>query len=230
MQKQEDQIDSGTVAFWESSYRNSGESGLWGEAHVPHMEQITNQLLSNGYSKILDAPCGEARNLTMLAKRLPFVVGVDSSHTALEAARRTISRRLLSNTLLLNGNLFSLPFIDSQFDAVVCWDVLGHLPRADAAIKELLRVCRPGGKVIGSLFALGDSTRGKDMERIGEEEYLYHGDCYFKYFTEQTVRSLLTPITEKLDSLELVRWTEGPHPIYRPYEHSHESWCFTLPK
>jgi SAM-dependent methyltransferase len=48
------------------------------------------------------------------------------------------------------GDATHLPFADAVFDRVLCRDVLHHLPPSshDAALREIVRVCRPGGEVV----------------------------------------------------------------------------------
>lgn len=48
---------------------------------------------------------------------------------------------------LLAADALNLPFADASFDAVICSEVLEHLPDYRAAIAELVRVLRPGGRV-----------------------------------------------------------------------------------
>jgi ubiquinone/menaquinone biosynthesis C-methylase UbiE len=223
-------IDSKGITFWDTSYKNAGAGGLWGPAHVPYMEKVTARLAAHGVTRLLDIPCGEGRNLFYLARHTPIVVGLDSSPTALSTVHERLTRQKINNCVLLEGNIFKMPFTDNQFDAVFCWDVLGHLKNADVAIRELLRVCRQGGLLIGSMFAMSDSNRGIKMACIGDEEYLYGTDCFFKFYSEAAVRELLRPFAAANVDVELAVWTEDPHPGYREYPHEHQSWCFVITK
>jgi len=45
------------------------------------------------------------------------------------------------------GDAVRLPFSDSSFDLVLCRDVLHHLTDREGALREIRRVCKPGGKV-----------------------------------------------------------------------------------
>ncbi len=46
---------------------------------------------------------------------------------------------------LMQGSITELPFKDSEFDLVCAWDVVEHVEQDELAIKELHRVCKPGG-------------------------------------------------------------------------------------
>jgi ubiquinone/menaquinone biosynthesis C-methylase UbiE len=66
--------------------------------------------------------------------------------------RRTEERRL-SNITPTQGDARELPYPDDGFDAVVLITVLGEIPEQDAALREIARVLRPGGRlVVGELF------------------------------------------------------------------------------
>ena len=69
-----------------------------------------------------------------------------------EAAKRGIAN--IESTL---GDAQALPYDDDSFDAAYLVTVLGEIPDQDAALRELARVVRPGGRlVVGELF--GDPT------------------------------------------------------------------------
>jgi SAM-dependent methyltransferase len=48
----------------------------------------------------------------------------------------------------LHGSLESIPVEDESFDVVLCLQVLEHVPDPAAAVRELHRVVRPGGRVL----------------------------------------------------------------------------------
>jgi len=47
----------------------------------------------------------------------------------------------------VEGSLLELPFDDNTFDFVISSDVIEHTPDPLAAVKELIRVLKPGGKI-----------------------------------------------------------------------------------
>lgn len=223
-------LDSTGIAFWESAYAKAGSDGLWGQKHVPYMETLAARVVAAHAVTLLDAPCGEGRNLRYLCQSVPIVVGCDSSGTALTTLKRQLTLDRTRNCLLMTGNVFCLPFPDEQFDVVLSWDLLGHLKQPEKAVHELARVCRTGGLVVGSLFASDDSTRGIGMTALGDDEYMYNGDCYFRFYSETAVRAMLSTALQGELDITLVTWMEGPHPGYRDYRHQHQSWVFTFVK
>jgi ubiquinone/menaquinone biosynthesis C-methylase UbiE len=66
---------------------------------------------------------------------------------------RAARERGLQNVLATQGDARSLPYEDGRFDAAYLVTVLGEIPDQQAAIGELARVVRPGGRVVvGELF------------------------------------------------------------------------------
>jgi ubiquinone/menaquinone biosynthesis C-methylase UbiE len=92
----------------------------------------------------LDAGCGDGRYLAALDAELPErIAGVDISERILETARARVPRAELQQ-----ANLESLPFPDGEFDLVLSSQVIEHVVDADAALRELVRVLRPGGTLV----------------------------------------------------------------------------------
>ncbi|MCD9186461.1 MAG: class I SAM-dependent methyltransferase [Pyrinomonadaceae bacterium] len=223
-------IDDLLKVKWDQSYNLKEANNLWGDEPVPFIAEAIALFKSEGGSKFIDIPCGDGRNLLNLAKSLPFVIGSDTSMLGLQIAKNRLLSYQTDNCLLMEGDVFNNKFLEAQFDGVLCWDLLGHLNNVNLAITELLRICKPGGQLIGSLFSIGDSTRGKEMDPIGNEEYIYSDKFYFKFYDEEGVINLLKNYNAELVSLKLVSWKESPHEGYREYPHEHESWVFVLKK
>jgi SAM-dependent methyltransferase len=91
--------------------------------------------------------CGPGSITRGLAERVApgDVVGVDLSAETLEAARRDAAARGLANLHYQEGSVYALPFPDASFDVAYAHQVLQHLREREAAVREMLRVLRPGG-------------------------------------------------------------------------------------
>ena len=77
----------------------------------------------------------------------------DLQQQMLDHTMRRATERGLSNIIPTQGDARRLPFPDESFDAAYLTAVLGEIPDQDAALRELARVLRPGGRlVVGELF------------------------------------------------------------------------------
>ena len=73
---------------------------------------------------LLDVGCGQGRLLKLLATRAHRVVGVDIDPRARRLARAELLLAGLPNCSLRQGNMYSLPFEDGEFDTIILDDVL----------------------------------------------------------------------------------------------------------
>ena len=99
---------------------------------------------------LLDVGCGPASITADLAERVApgRVVALDAAAGALEAARKTLRERGLSEQVEVTcGDVMALPFEDASFDVVHAHQVLQHLADPVGALAEMRRVTRPGGIV-----------------------------------------------------------------------------------
>jgi ubiquinone/menaquinone biosynthesis C-methylase UbiE len=91
----------------------------------------------------------------------------DIQQEMLDHVKREADKRGITNIEPTLGDAQALPYGDDSFDAAYLVTVLGEIPDQDAALRELSRVIRPGGRlVVGELF--GDPhmvTLGKLRER-----------------------------------------------------------------
>jgi ubiquinone/menaquinone biosynthesis C-methylase UbiE len=77
----------------------------------------------------------------------------DLQQDMLDHTLRRARERGLENIVPTQGDARSLPYADATFDAAYLVTVLGEIPDQEAALRELARVVRPGGRVVvGELF------------------------------------------------------------------------------
>lgn len=161
-------------AAWAPSY--DGEANPLIAVEGPVVRELLRDLAPG---RALDAACGTGRQLRLLTELGHETVGVDASAEMLSRARAAQPAADVRE-----GDLLALPFEGGDFDVAVCALALGHLRELDAAIRELARVLRRGGRLIVSvihpqLVALGGAalfTRaGGEPAFIREAPHL-HGD------------------------------------------------------
>ena len=128
------------------------------------------------------------------------VVGVDVDHDALARA----SERLGIETVWADAE-DRLPFDDDSFDVVVAGELLEHLADPAAAVANVRRVLRPGGRFVGSV---PNAFRLKS--RVAYARGRYPGDwdpTHLQLFTPGALRSLLGDFDDVRIRFEIGRFT-----------------------
>ncbi|MFF4215457.1 class I SAM-dependent methyltransferase [Streptomyces nondiastaticus] len=99
--------------------------------------------------EVLDVGCGPGTITADLAALVPQgrVTGLDAAGEVLGAARAVARERGLDNVAFTVGDLRALDFPDASFDVVHAHQVLQHVGDPVGALREMRRVCRPGGIV-----------------------------------------------------------------------------------
>jgi SAM-dependent methyltransferase len=98
----------------------------------------------------LEVACGAAHVSEEIAPRVRQVVGIDLTRALLELAAQRLEAAGVDNVLLQEGDAGDLPFLNGTFDLVVCRAALHHFPDPGVQVREMARVCRPGGRVVVS--------------------------------------------------------------------------------
>jgi len=101
--------------------------------------------------RVLDVACGTGVLARTAADRVGptgKVVGVDLSEGML-----SVARRLRPDIAWQRGDATDLPLADADFDVTVCQSALMFMPDATAALREMARVTRPGGRLVVCEFS-----------------------------------------------------------------------------
>lgn len=116
-------------------------------------EEVRIARLLMGLSRgdtVLDVACGPgnfSREFARDAGESGLVVGLDGSRTMLERGADELRRSGLANLALVRGDATALPFADGSFDGVCCFAAIHLFADPFAALDEMTRVLRPGGRV-----------------------------------------------------------------------------------
>lgn len=121
-------------------------------------------ILTHGSGDALDVGSGHGRNRAIIEKAGYTWTGCDTT----------------DYTDVVKGDAHNLPFDEGAFDLVVIWQVIEYLEEPWRALKEIQRVLKPGGKVVGSASFL-EPMHGKvyfNFSQYGLEKILL--DCGFR--------------------------------------------------
>jgi ubiquinone/menaquinone biosynthesis C-methylase UbiE len=137
---------------------------LQAERHAALSAQIARLLAPlRGDERVLDVGCGTGALAYAIAPLVGEVVGVDSSEEYLAAAREDAP----DNCTFVHGDGEALPFDYGDFDLVGCLRVLHHVARPELVVSEIVRVTRPGGRIlIADQLGDVDPMRSLELDRF----------------------------------------------------------------
>ncbi|THG31697.1 class I SAM-dependent methyltransferase [Naasia lichenicola] len=133
-------------------------SRLWGDHPRAAWQAIATAARIDADVHVLDVGCGSGEFLRFAASLGARVSGVDPAVGMLELARRAAPDADLSA-----AGWESLPFDDGSIDVVVAINALQFADDLDAALAEVERVLRPGGRIAIANWAEAERN---DIERI----------------------------------------------------------------
>ncbi len=128
----------------------AGAAGLWDKLRSElYGSRFTTaamlSLLPENYI-VADLGCGTGPLSAELAGYVKEVIAVDNSPAMLKAAQKRLHG--LENVDLRNGDLESLPIEDRECDAAMMVLVLTYVASPQAAVREMARILKPGGKAV----------------------------------------------------------------------------------
>jgi ubiquinone/menaquinone biosynthesis C-methylase UbiE len=163
------------------------------------------------HAEALDIATGTGEFARALAPHVASVVGIDATDAMLEQGRRFVAQAKLANIDLRKGIVQDLPFEDDRFDIVSSRYAFHHFADPKPVLREMVRVCKPGGHVIVVDIVVPDGSNGADYnyyEWLCDQSHtrcLDSGEFqdYFRLFGMEVVSARTRDLEE-----ELVEWMD----------------------
>ena len=136
-------------------------------AHGADLAVVAEFAAATARDLCLDVATGPGHTAFRLAADAGFAIGADLAPGMVATAQRLTRERGLANTAFLLADVHRLPFAKGCFDLVTCRIAPHHFADVGAAILEVARVLKPGGR-----FVVEDSLGPDDPEEAKFLEWL----------------------------------------------------------
>lgn len=130
-------------------------SYIWRAGQQRRLEMILQAAGDRLSGNVLVNGCGVGMYLSHLAQKADHITGLDIEFDRLQEAKKLEKR-------VINGAGEKLPFPDNTFDLILSHEVLEHVADDQAAVNEIVRTLKPGGRLV--LFC---PNRGYPFETHG---------------------------------------------------------------
>src|SRR5436189_197857 len=167
--------------------------------------------------KVLDLGCGDGTTALPAAKLGADVLGVDIARNLVEAGNRRAAQHGLNNLRFQEGdasNLEQLP--DKTFDLVVSIFGAMFAPKPQEVAKAMVRVTRPGGRIVMGNWIPGDPTLVAQILKISS------------VYTPPPPEGFVSPMTWGVESHVIERFT-GAGVAKEKIGFSRETFVFESP-
>ena len=158
-------MDISTIKQRQQATWASGDYAAVGTRLLPTAEALCEAVDLRAGERVLDVACGNGNAALAAARRFGDVVGVDYVPALLDRARQRADAEGL-DVSFKEADAEALPFPDDTFDVVLSTCGAMFAPDQEQTAAELLRVCRPGGR-IGMVNWTPDSYVGELFRTIG---------------------------------------------------------------
>jgi ubiquinone/menaquinone biosynthesis C-methylase UbiE len=172
-------------ALWWRRHPSACPYGMRIWVQPPHpfitRERLLEALALRGGARVLEVGPGTGYYAVPVAEHLAALGGrldiYDLQQQMLDHTMLRAQTAGAQNITATQGDARKLPFADNQFDAAYLVAVLGEIPDQAAALKELSRVLRPGGRlVVGELFGDPHWVSPGALRRQGRDAELSYLD------------------------------------------------------
>ncbi len=157
--------------YWDRSEHATRTGTPKDDRYYERYLMVAHETLPLAEAYILEIGAGSGRSLELVSECRPLakLFGTDLAQDCMRMMR---TNNCPASSLVGDG--LNLPFSDNSFDAVMCCEVLEHMPNVEETLEEVLRVLRQPGYLVvgtpnhGSLWTpLEDFWRGNSRKGMG---------------------------------------------------------------
>jgi ubiquinone/menaquinone biosynthesis C-methylase UbiE len=131
------------------------------------LQLLVNASRATPTDDVLDVACGPGVVACAFARVVRHVTGVDMTPAMLDRARDVATEQGVGNVTFRHGDVQALPFADGMFSLVASRLAFHHFPDPLAVLREMVRVCRPDGRVlVADLLASDDPAKAAAFHRM----------------------------------------------------------------
>ena len=160
--------------------------------HFDALQVLVELSEVNSEDSVLDVACGPGMVACEFAKHSSRVTGIDITPAMVEQAAKRQEEQKLDNLEWHVGNAVPLPYADNSFSLVLTRYSFHHLLKPEEALLEMIRVCRPGGRVMVADVAV-ESSKSDAYDKLEILRDPSHTHALTKdEFTALFLKSVLT--------------------------------------
>ena len=219
------EIKSDSSEYWNNVYSQFHENtpirdSVWNEEPTYFFVRLIPFLKHNGNKTIMDAGCGDGRNLRPFIESGFDVIGLDMSQYALGICKKLFANR--ENLKLINSQLESIPLPPKSVDVLICDHALTHIKDVNRVLDNFHVLLKDGGNALIEFTSHFDSTFGQG-NKLSPNEFNQKG-VYLRYDTPDDIYKMLHKFEILCFTSE--HSTDPPHgPGYiRKERHAHHSY------
>ena len=144
--------------YWERHARRYDTPARWliGRSLPRLLELASESVRDKG--RVLEVAAGTGIVTSAIAQTCGSVVATDYASAMVESLGRRVQDERLTNVTCEQADIYSLPYRNGEFDAIVAANILHIVPDLPGAIRALRQVTKPGGLLVAPTFC-HDQTR-----------------------------------------------------------------------